>query len=146
MQIEVISQSVIGQVKWSCIGDFLNINLRRTDCLRFRFAVAYMRLSGLKLLYDSLQGLIHHGGSISGAVGIDQDVTTIEAIELLNQFSTSSTIVCTVSNYIYHPKLYLIEGNKWASVIIGSANMTRDGLSRNVEIATIELNRSQSEQ
>ena len=110
MQIEVITQSVIGDMRWRCVGDVLNTVLARPDCQRFRFAVAYMRISGLRLLYGTLQALFARSGHISGAVGIDQGITTMEALDLLCQLSSDSTIVCTVSNYIYHPKLYLVEG------------------------------------
>ena len=137
MRIEVITQSVIGNTHWRCVGDVLNAVTARTDCQRFRFAVAYMRVSGLKLLYGTLQALCARSGRIAGAVGIDQGITTIEALELLRQLSSESTIVCTVSSYIYHPKLYLVEGDKWACVVVGSANLTRDGLYRNVELATL---------
>ena len=123
MQIEVIPQSAIGQVQRRCIGDVLNTNLQRDDCRRFRFAVAYMRCSGLRLLYESLKRLLDSNGHISGAVGIDQGITTIEALELLRQLSSDSTIVCTTSNYIYHPKLYLMEGEKWACTVSGSGNL-----------------------
>lgn len=137
MQIEVITQSVIGNTRWRCVGDVLNAVSARTDCQSFRFAVAYMRISGLRLLYGTLQALYARSGHIAGAVGIDQGITTIEALKLLRQLSSDSTIVCTVSNYIYHPKLYLVEGNQWACVVVGSANLTRDGLYRNVELATL---------
>lgn len=137
MHIEVLTQSVIGNIHWRCVGDVLNAVVARTDCQRFRFAVAYMRVSGLRLLYGTLQALRDRSGHIAGAVGIDQGITTIEALELLRQLSSDSTIVCTVSNYIYHPKLYLAEGGKWASAVVSSANLTRDGLYRNVELATI---------
>ena len=137
MQIEIITQSVIGNTHWRCVGDVLNAVIARTDCQQFRFAVAYMRVSGLQLLYGPLHALCARSGRIAGAVGIDQGITTIEALELLRQLSSESTIVCTTSNYIYHPKLYLAEGDKWACVVVGSANLTRDGLYRNVELATL---------
>jgi hypothetical protein len=48
MQIEVITQAVIGNTRWRCVGEVLNTVLARLDCQRFRFAVAYMRVSGLR--------------------------------------------------------------------------------------------------
>jgi hypothetical protein len=96
-----------------------------------------MRVSGLKLLYGTLQSLCTRRGHISGAVGIDQGITTHEALELLCQLSSDSTIVCTVSHYLYYPKLYLVEGAQWAYAVVGSANLTRDGLYRNIELATL---------
>jgi HKD family nuclease len=136
MRIEAISQSVIGGRPSLCVGDVLNKALTNPQCFRFRFAVAYMRVSGLRLLYDSLLTLYNRQGSIAGAVGIDDGVTTIEALQLLVSLSSTSTLVHTVSDYIYHPKLYVIDANQSAFIIIGSANLTRDGLYRNVELAT----------
>jgi HKD family nuclease len=136
MRIEAISQSVIGGRPSLCVGDVLNKALMNPQCFRFRFAVAYMRVSGLRLLYDSLLKLYKRQGSIAGAVGIDDGVTSIEALQLLASLSSTSTLVHTVSDYIYHPKLYMIEASQSAVIIIGSANLTRDGLYRNVELAT----------
>ena len=136
MRIEVISQSVLGRRPSLCVGDVLNKALTNPQCFRFRFAVAYMRVSGLRLLYDSLLTLYNRQGSIAGAVGIDDGVTTMEALQLLGSLSSTSTLVHTVSDYIYHPKLYVIDASQSALIIIGSANLTRDGLYRNVELAT----------
>src|SRR4029453_12733904 len=47
-----------------------------------------------------------------------------------------SVFVQSVFCYIYHPKLYVFEASQSAVIIIGSANLTRDGLYRNVELAT----------
>ena len=136
MRIEVISQSVIGGRTSLCVGDVLNEALMNSQCFRFRFAVAYMRVSGLRLLYDSLLTLYKRQGSIAGAVGIDDGITSIEALQLLASLSSTSTLVHTISDYIYHPKLYVIDASQSAVIIIGSANLTRDGLYRNVELAT----------
>ncbi|HZT98441.1 MAG TPA: restriction endonuclease PLD domain-containing protein, partial [Ktedonobacteraceae bacterium] len=74
---------------------------------------------------------------ISGAVGIDEEITSVEALEVLSRISSDSTIFYTVSDFIYHPKLYLMSGEKQAIAVVGSANLTCDGLFRNVEFATV---------
>jgi hypothetical protein len=79
---------------------------------------------------------LNRGGHIAGAVGLDDEITSIEALEALLQISLDSTLFYTVSDFIYHPKLYLMNGEKQATAIVGSANLTRDGLFRNVEFAT----------
>jgi HKD family nuclease len=136
MQIEVIPQIELGSVSRLRIGDFLNKAIGDTACERFRFAVAYMRLSGLDRLGAVIGGLLNRGGSVSGAVGIDEEITSIEALKLLSEISSDSTIFYTVSGFIYHPKLYLMSGEKQAVAVVGSANLTGDGLFRNVELAT----------
>ena len=136
MRIEVIPQVEIGNIQRVRIGDVLNSTVASDTYQRFRFAVAYMRVSGIDRLAVSIESLLNRGGRFSGAVGIDDEITSIEALEMLGELSSDSTIFHTVSGYIYHPKLYLIDGEKAAVAVVGSGNMTRDGLFRNVEIAT----------
>lgn len=136
MHLEVIPQIQIGNVQRYRVGDILNNAIAADESARFRFAVAYMRTSGLERLSVSIEALLNRGGRVSGVVGIDDSITSIEALEMLREFSSDSTIFYTVSGYIYHPKLYLIDGEKFAIAIVGSSNLTRDGLFRNVELAT----------
>lgn len=136
MEIEPITQIDIGGIHRVRIGDILNREVASEFCKKFQFAVAYMRLSGLDRLAASLDALLNRGGVVSGAIGIDDRITSIEALQSLNKLSATSTIFYTISGFIYHPKLYLMTGERQAVVVIGSANLTRDGLFRNVEIAT----------
>ena len=117
MRIRIIPQIELGSLQRMRVGDVLNNAIGSPTCQQFRFAVAYMRLSGLDRLAVSLQALINRGGRVSGAVGIDQGITTIEALEALRKISSDSTIFHTVSGFIYHPKLYLISDEKKASPI-----------------------------
>lgn len=117
------------------MGDVLSNEMASPDYNRFRFAVAYMRVSGLDRLTDSLEALLGRGGHISGAVGIDDEVTSVEALETLMHFSSDSTVFHTISSYVFHPKLYILDGQSKALAIVGSANLTRDGLFRNVELS-----------
>ena len=136
MRVEVIPQIEIGNVHRVKVGDVLNKNISQQNCEKFRFAVAYLRTSGLDRLSVSIDTLLNRGGTISGAVGIDDTITSIEALEMLSQVSPTSTVFHTVSQYIYHPKLYLMDFEKSAVAVLGSSNLTRDGLFRNVELAT----------
>lgn len=136
MYIEVIPQVEIGNVSRLRVGDVLNRIIAEPQHTRFRFAVAYMRLSGINRLSVSVEVLLNRNGSVSGAVGIDDAITSVEALEKLIEISSDSTVFHTVSGYIYHPKLYLVDGASSAVAIVGSANLTRDGLFRNVEFAT----------
>jgi HKD family nuclease len=136
MQVMVIPQVEIGNVHRIRIGDVLNTGIADASCQRFRFAVAYMRMSGWNRLAASIDSLLNRGGHVSGAVGVDNGVTSIEALQFLRRISTNSTIFHTTSGFIYHPKLYLMNGDSRAVALIGSANLTRDGLFRNIEVAT----------
>ena len=136
MRIELISQLGLGSIQHMRVGDCLNKSIGEPECREFRFAVAYVRSSGLSRLALSINSLLERQGRISGAVGIDDGITTVEALEALLKVSSTSTVFHTKSGFIYHPKLYLISGERRAVAIVGSANLTRDGLFRNVEMAT----------
>lgn len=135
MRIEVIPQIELGAVHRLRVGDVLNNIIASNAYERLRFAVAYMRVSGLDRLSVSIEGLINRGGTVSGAIGISDAITSADALEMLMGYSQTSTIFHTVSGYIYHPKFYLLNGPAAAVAIIGSPNLTRDGLFRNVELA-----------
>jgi hypothetical protein len=135
MRIDAIPQIELGAVHRLRVGDVLNSFIASNDYERLRFAVAYMRVSGLDRLSVSIEALINRGGSVSGAIGICDAITSADALEMLMGHSRTSTIFHTVSGYIYHPKFYLLDGHDAAVAVIGSPNLTRDGLFRNVELA-----------
>lgn len=135
MRVEIIPQVELGTVQRKRVGDFLNAAISDTAYERFRFAVAYMRLSGLDRLAASIEGLTNRGGVVSGAVGIDDGITSYEALQSLQEVSQGSTVFHTVSGFIFHPKLYLLNGQREAVAVVGSPNLTRDGLFRNIELA-----------
>lgn len=107
----------------------------------FRASVAYAKASGLLRLAPALQAFLRRGGQIEIAVGIDDGITSIEALELILKYSSKAYVfhnpVAT-----FHPKLYLFERlNEQAIVFIGSSNLTAGGLFTNYEAnVAIELN------
>lgn len=136
MRVEVIPQFELGTVGRRRVGDTLNHAIAAPSCDRFRFAVAYMRLSGLDRLGAAVDTLLNRGGAVSGAVGVDDEVTSEEALRSLRVLSADSTVFHSISGFIFHPKLYVASGPNHATVVVGSPNLTRDGLYRNVEVAT----------
>jgi len=120
MQVMVIPQVEIGNVRRIRIGDVLNTGIADTSCQRFRFAVAYMRMSGWNRLAASIDSLLNRGGHVSGAAGVDNGVTSIEALQFLRRISTNSTIFHTTSGFIYHPKLYLMNGDSRAVALMAA--------------------------
>jgi len=135
MRVELIPQIQIGNTQRTRVGDLLNTSLTDESYDRFRFAVAYMRLSGWDRIAGAVENLANRGGHISGVVGVDSGVTTIEALRALQRVSQDSTVFYTTSDFIFHPKLYLTSGRRAAMAVVGSPNLTRDGLFRNVEVA-----------
>jgi HKD family nuclease len=137
VRIGVIAQSPLAGTARRRVGDVLVTALADPRYDDFRFGVAYMRASGINRLAAALDDFVSRGGKVSGAIGLDDEVTTAEALQALLAVSNSSTVFHTVSGFIYHPKLYVLRGAANALVTLGSANLTRDGLYRNVELATV---------
>ena len=135
MNIEVIPQFESNNVQRLRIGDVINREISDIRCREFRFASAFIRMSGWSRLANSIENLLNRGGRVSGAAGVDNRITSIEALSALKQISQNSTIFYTTSGFIFHPKLYLMSGEDQATAVIGSANLTRNGLFRNIEIA-----------
>jgi HKD family nuclease len=67
-------------------------------------------------------------------VGIDQQVTSVEALNMILNMNVDSYVFYNPSEkQIFHPKIYLFEGKNTSKVIIGSSNLTKGGLFQNVE-------------
>lgn len=70
--------------------------------------------------------------------GIDQKGTSKEALEELLNSDAKAYVFYNPASIIFHPKLYLFRGEKMIQIIIGSSNLTSQGLFQNIE-ASISL-------
>lgn len=108
--------------------------------------VAFCRVSGLDLINDHLVQFIQRGGTFRILVGIDAPFggTTREAItRLLNYKSLApERVFVGIVHYAtppgslqptFHPKVYAFTGAGQRHVHVGSHNLTRGGLVRNIE-------------
>ncbi|HYQ56362.1 MAG TPA: Helicase associated domain protein, partial [Draconibacterium sp.] len=93
--------------------------------------VAFMRKPGLNYLKPFIEKAISEGREITFYVGIDECITSKEALELLLSLNIE-TYIFSSERYIYHPKVYLFEGEH-NRIITGSSNLTKSGLFYNVE-------------
>lgn len=66
-------------------------------------------------------------------VGIDQEGTSKKALKEINQLGINSYIFYQKESPIFHPKIYIFEGENDTVLIIGSSNLTARGLFGNVE-------------
>ncbi|MFC4450933.1 phospholipase D-like domain-containing protein [Halorussus aquaticus] len=137
MDVSPIRQVVTEDIEGDRFGDVLKERLEDDRYSQFYFAIAFLRRSGFDYLGESLSEFLNQGGELFGVAGVDNKVTTREALEQLSAMATQSTIYNTSSDFIFHPKFYMLEGDDEAALIIGSGNLTRDGLFRNVEFGTI---------
>ena len=67
-------------------------------------------------------------------VGIDQKGTSKEALEALLVIENADiSVIHTTTSIIFHPKIYIFEGDKQCCIIVGSSNLTSSGLFQNLE-------------
>jgi HKD family nuclease len=98
----------------------------------FRACVAFAKASGVLRLAPALQFFIDRGGRVEIVVGIDEGITTKQALELVMKYSTTAFVF---NNPVttFHPKVYLFEAPGKAVALIGSSNLTTGGLYTNYE-------------
>ena len=105
----------------------------------FRFAVAYARRAGARVLEGPVRGFIREGGTVQGVVGINQGNTSHQGLSLLSDvIGDGLHLRCgRRGGAVFHPKLYFFGDRAGevapASVVVGSSNLTRGGLEANEE-------------
>ncbi len=117
------------------MGDWIT-RLLASETLRFeifRACVAFAKASGVLRLAPALQRFMDRGGQVEFVVGIDEDITTRQALELVMRFSTAAYVFNNPAA-TFHPKVYLFEvPDRQAVAFVGSSNLTVGGLYTNYE-------------
>ena len=81
-----------------------------------------------------LLGLRDAGTTISIVLGLDLGGTSKEVLQQLSTWNVNVTVVKNrIPGHTFHPKVYLLEWDASATIIIGSSNLTEGGLFRNYE-------------
>jgi HKD family nuclease len=71
-------------------------------------------------------------------IGIRNGITTVQGVKRLLRLRTRVYAVDTGSrDTIFHPKLYMAASDRDAGLVIGSANLTHQGLHNNIEASTL---------
>lgn len=104
-----------------------------------RIAVAFVSGDGLLQIMPSVRKVLDMGAYVEFLVGMDSRATDPNAIKELYALSRKTpraSLFCfasRTSSAIYHPKMYLAKDGQTATAIIGSSNLTRRGLTTNIE-------------
>jgi len=107
------------------------------------FAIAFLKISGLKSLLKAIKKNLKSGGQITIVVGQNFALTEPNALKELRKIFKpylSSKLYLAKANTIdnvFHPKLYLFKTKNSASIISGSANITQGGLINNKETSLL---------
>jgi len=122
------------------VGKQLGISLESDVYRIFNGFVAFATLSGVKALKSHLEIAKSNYKHIRFYIGIDNRVTSEDALQfLLSQNIETYIYHDKLNNHsIYHPKLFLFEGLDFSRIIIGSSNLTYQALNTNLE-ASIQL-------
>ncbi|GAA5496832.1 hypothetical protein Rhal01_03019 [Rubritalea halochordaticola] len=115
----------------------LKSSLKSDEFNEFTVIVAYAKSGPLLRLEEHLENWKKDGGKSRIIIGVDQQGTSIEAVELsLSNFD--EVYITQEKSITFHPKIYAFKGNKKATAFIGSNNLTVGGTEMNFE-AAIEL-------
>tara|TARA_R110002033_G_C3863195_1_gene236631 strand:+ start:21 stop:1547 length:1527 start_codon:yes stop_codon:yes gene_type:complete len=108
-------------------------SLEKTEELTI--CVAFLKSSGLNLILDKIEEL-----NIKATFYIGLDFYLTEPKALKSIYKSKSTLYLTkVEEITYHSKIYYFKNKKLNSAIIGSANLTKGGLDKNIE-TSISIN------
>lgn len=125
--------------------DYLEAGLRNPEFDDLKIMVAYAKAGPLKKLRSAVELWKSQGKQIDAIFGIDQQGTSLEALQLAsNLFDSVSVFHQPGLVNTFHPKLYMFRGQVKSSVYIGSNNLTTGGTETNFECG-VQLNFALSE-
>jgi HKD family nuclease len=122
------------------IGDFLKQSLADAQWAEFRAAVAFVKRSGTKHVYGSLEEFSKRGGIVRISAGLDGGGTSAEGLtDLIRSLGDRGQVFVfkNANSSTFHPKIYLFSNATAAEVIIGSGNFTEGGLFTNYEASVL---------
>lgn len=117
----------------SSVASALIESLNNTEYNSFKCLVAFASHTGVSGLNEHITNSKSHINDFRIIVGIDQFGTSKEALESLIEWDVEAFVFYTNQRIIFHPKIYLFEGENLVTVIIGSNNLTQTGLAQNIE-------------
>lgn len=132
MNITFLGQGFEPESKNS-IGNYLMTFLSQQGFHTFTGISAFASEAGIAGLAKYFEIAKANFEKLSLIVGIDQEGTSKEALHEIDNLQINSYIFYQQEAPIFHPKIYLFEGNEEIKLIIGSSNLTARGLFCNVE-------------
>jgi len=119
------------------IGEYLMKFLLDEDFYSFTGFSAFASEAGVVGLSDHFKKAKEKFENLTLIVGVDQKGTSKEALEAILDLDISSHVFYQSSFPIFHPKIYLFEGKNRTELIIGSSNLTTQGMFINVEASLL---------
>ncbi len=98
---------------------------------------AFASQAGVNGLSKHIAAAKKHLNIITIVTGVDQKGTSQEALLALLNLNINAFVFYQPSFTIFHPKIYLFEGMDKSELIIGSSNLTSQGMFTNVEASLL---------
>ncbi|MCD8205239.1 MAG: DUF3427 domain-containing protein [Clostridia bacterium] len=122
------------------------IKANLAECQSFLFSVSFIKIAGLSLIYDDIKKALKRGASGRVITSTYQNFTDIESLRRLKCLSDEfgrevfdcrldfeSFMTSSGRARGFHVKGYLFDFGTRREVVIGSSNLTRFALLRNIE-------------
>lgn len=132
MNINILGQG-FEEKSTNSVGHILIKLFSDKDFNTFTGISAFASQAGIKGLSKHINEAKKHLKIITIVTGVDLKGTSKEALDELLALKINSFVFYQPSITIFHPKIYLFEGNEKSELIIGSSNLTSQGLFTNVE-------------
>ena len=113
---------------------FCDIVKELNRCIEFKFSVAFLTMSGIQILYNTLNKL--KANNIKGTIVVSQyqNFTEPKALKKLLKFDNIELRIVTNQEYKMHSKGYIFKyPNGEYSIIVGSSNLTQNAICVNKE-------------
>ncbi len=136
MKITFLGQGLESESE-NAVGHCLVKYLISKDFYSFTAISAFASPFAISGLARHIEGAKKNLNGITIIVGIDQQGTSKEALEEILNLDVHGYIFYQSESVIFHPKIYLFEGEKEIKLIIGSSNLTGNGLFTNVESSVL---------
>ena len=138
MTINFIGHGLTTNKNAETVGNYLYSSFRDENFNKFLGFSAYSTQSGIKKLASSLKVAKSNFEEIKFFIGIDDKITTKEVFQILLDLGVDCFTYHTQTDVIFHPKIYIFEGDRRNRIILGSSNLTKHGLfNLNIEASIV---------
>jgi HKD family nuclease len=123
----------------TCHSNFLIENIEESD--EILIAVAFLKVSGLNEIIDSLTKAVKNGVRIKIIAGQNFAQTEPKALRTLFELFKASNSEIRLAKFsnteTFHPKIFIFKNGDKALIMVGSANLTNGGLVNNYECSLL---------
>ncbi|CAA0217646.1 conserved hypothetical protein [Tenacibaculum maritimum] len=145
MKITFLGQGFESESKNS-VGNVIIKLFKESKFNSFTGISAFASEAGVVGLSECIESGTDFFNTLNLIVGIDQEGTSKKALKEINELGINSYIFYQKESPIFHPKIYLFEGENDTTLIVGSSNLTARGLFGNIESSLmIEFNNDNPE-